>query len=111
MRMKCFAILAFTAISVSALSQEIQRLDPSLNDLVAADAKLERIATGLNKWTEGPVWTNEGTLLFAEIPANNLDEWIPGKGVHVFMHPSGDQGSPSVWNSPANRPERRARCT
>ena len=93
MRMKCFLMLAFTAISVSALSQEIQRLDPSLNDLVAADAKLERIATGLNKWTEGPVWTNQGTLLFAEIPANNIDEWIPGKGVHVFMHPSGYEGS------------------
>ena len=28
----------------------------------------------------GPVWTNEGTLLFAEIPANNIAEWIPGKG-------------------------------
>jgi gluconolactonase len=93
MRMKCFLMLAFTAISVSALSQEIQRLDPSLNDLVAADAKLERIATGLNKWTEGPVWTNQGTLLFAEIPANNINEWIPGKGVHVFMHPSGYEGS------------------
>src|SRR5882762_2048590 len=93
MRMKCSVILTFTAISVSALSQHVQRLDPLLDHLVAPGAKVERITTGFNKWTEGPVWTNEGTLLFAEIPANNLDEWIPGKGVHVFMHPSGYEGS------------------
>ncbi len=41
----------------------------------------------------GPVWTNEGTLLFAEIPANNIAEWIPGKGAHVFMYRSGYEGS------------------
>ena len=93
MRMKCCVILTFTAISVSALSQQVQRLDPFLDHLVAPGAKVERITTGFNKWTEGPVWTNEGTLLFAEIPANNIDEWIPGKGVHVFMHPSGYEGS------------------
>ncbi len=93
MRMKCCVILTFTAISVSALSQQVQRLDPFLDHLVAPGAKVERITTGFNKWTEGPVWTNEGTLLFAEIPANNIDEWIPGKGAHVFMHPSGYEGS------------------
>jgi gluconolactonase len=93
MRMKCWVIFTFSAMSVSALSQQVQRLDPLLDYLVAPDAKLERIATGFNKWTEGPVWTNQGNLLFAEIPANNIDEWIPGVGVHVFMHPSGYEGS------------------
>jgi len=93
MRMKCCVILTFTAISVSALSQQVQRLDPFLDHLVAPGAKVERITTGFNKWTEGPVWTNEGTLLFAEIPANNIAEWIPGKGAHVFMYRSGYEGS------------------
>ncbi len=76
-----------------AFSQDIQRLDPALDGIVAADAKLERVATGFNKWTEGPVWTHEGTLLFAEIPANNIDLWVPGKGASVFMHPSGYEGA------------------
>src|ERR1700752_1586080 len=87
-----FLILTVTAFTVSAFAQDIQKLDPALEQLVGPDSKLERIATGFNKWTEGPVWTHEGTLLFAEIPANNIDLWIPGKGASVFMHPSGYTG-------------------
>jgi gluconolactonase len=86
-------IVTVTAFTVSALAQDIQKLDPALEELVWSDSKLERIATGFNKWTEGPVWTREGTLLFAEIPANNIDLWIPGKGASVFMHPSGYTGT------------------
>src|SRR5260370_41799581 len=82
-------IATVTAFTLPALAQDIQQLDPALEQLVGPDSKLERIATGFNKWTEGPVWTHEGTLLFAEIPANNIDLWIPGKGASVFMHPSG----------------------
>src|SRR5437016_7074726 len=86
-------IVTVTAFTVSALAQDIQKLDPALEQLVGPDSKLERIATGFNKWTEGPVWTHEGTLLFAEIPANNIDLWIPGTGASVFMHPSGYTGA------------------
>ena len=31
--------------------------------------------------------------MFAEIPANNIDLWIPGKRASVFMHPSGYTGA------------------
>lgn len=84
---------ALAAVTVGAFSQDIQKLDPALDHIVGPDARLERIATGFDKWTEGPVWTREGTLLFAEIPANNIIQWIPGKGASVFMHPSGYKGS------------------
>ena len=93
MRRDLIFILTVAAISASGRAQEIQRLDPSLDQLVAPNARLERIADGFNKWTEGPVWTKQGTLLFAEIPANNIDEWVPGQGAHVFMHRSGYEGS------------------
>ncbi len=86
-------LLIVTVTAFTALAQDIQKLDPALEQLVGPDSKLERIATGFNKWTEGPVWTHEGTLLFAEIPANNIDLWIPGKGASVFMHPSGYTGA------------------
>ena len=91
----CFCLLSMLlAVAVTpAFSQAIQTLDPRVDSLVAPDAKLERVATGFNKWTEGPVWTHIGTLLFAEIPANNIVQWIPGKGASVFMHPSGYEGS------------------
>src|ERR1700739_3277065 len=86
-------VVSAAVFSVSAFAQDIQKLDPALEQLVGPDSKLERIATGFNKWTEGPVWTHEGTLLFAEIPANNIDLWTPGKGSTVFMHPSGYTGA------------------
>jgi gluconolactonase len=78
----------------AAYSQDVQKLDPSLDKFIAADAKLERVVTGFNKWTEGPVWTRDGSLLFAEIPSNNIDRWKPGdEKASVFMHPSGYEGS------------------
>src|SRR5580704_4774628 len=86
-------IVSVMAFTMSALAEDIQKLDPTLEQLVGPDSKLERIATGFNKWTEGPVWTHEGTLLFAEIPANNIDLWVPGRGASVFMHPSGYTGA------------------
>jgi len=86
-------MLAMVLTSFSALSQEIQRLDPALDQLVPAGAKLERVATGFLKWTEGPAWTREGSLLFAVIPANRIMRWTPGKDAEVFMEPSGYTGS------------------
>ncbi len=86
-------LLALAAGKIAAFSQDIQKLDPALDHIAGPDAKLERIATGFDKWTEGPVWTREGSLLFAEMPANNIIQCIPGKGVSVFLHPSGYKGS------------------
>jgi gluconolactonase len=88
-----FLIAILTAFTIPAVAQDIQRLDPVLDQILGHDAKLERVATGFEKWTEGPVWTHEGTLLFAEIPANNIDQWVPSKGASVFMHPSGYTGT------------------
>jgi gluconolactonase len=85
--------LILLAATASLFSQDIQKLDPVLDRIVAPDARIERVATGFDKWTEGPVWTHQGTLLFAEIPANKIIEWSPGKGASVFMHPSGYEGS------------------
>jgi gluconolactonase len=87
-----FFFLLVALVPFAAVAQDIRKLDPEVDQLVASDAKLERIATGFDKWTEGPVWTHKGTLLFAEIPANNIDLWAPGKGASVFMHPSGYTG-------------------
>jgi gluconolactonase len=100
--MKMLNILALTVIlfpTCAAVSQEIQPLDPALDQLVPRNAKLERVATGFDKWTEGPVWTHEGSLLFAVIPANSIMLWSPGKAAQVFMHPSGYTG-PAAYGGP-----------
>jgi hypothetical protein len=89
----CIIAVWFAATVSPTLSQEIQKLDPALDEIVPASTTLERIATGFNKWTEGPVWTRDGSLLFAEIPSNNIIRSVPGQVPRVFMHPSGYEGS------------------
>lgn len=94
------ASLTMAAMVGLTPAQEVQRLDAAANQIVPDDARLERVATGFDKWTEGPVWTLDGSLLFAEIPANNIDRWKPGEHASVFIHPSGYTGS-----APYNGPE------
>ena len=96
-------LLVLTACTASVRSQTVQKLDPALDQLVPLDATLERVATGFDKWTEGPVWTREGSLLFAEIPANNIVQWKPGQKAEVFIHPSGyDESTPYKGPEPGS---------
>src|SRR5262249_8298386 len=51
----------------------LEARDPSLHELIAPDAPIERIAGGL--WfTEGPVW-RAGELLFSDIPNKRIVRW------------------------------------
>lgn len=70
---------------------KIDRLDPSIDRIIPAGAKLQRVATGF-KWLEGPVWVKD-RLFFAEIISNSIRTYTPGKGTHIFLQPSGYQGS------------------
>lgn len=69
----------------------VDRLDASVNRIIPADAKLEKIADGFT-WVEGPVWV-KGNLFFAEIPSNSIRKWTPGAGVSIFLQPSGYKGT------------------
>ncbi|HZR27355.1 MAG TPA: SMP-30/gluconolactonase/LRE family protein [Terriglobales bacterium] len=91
--LRSFIGLTLMTAAISGISQEIQKLDPALDQIVPAKATLERVATGFDKWTEGPAWTREGSLMFAEIPANNIVKLVPGQPATVFMHPSGYRGT------------------
>jgi gluconolactonase len=80
-----FSLLPVAASTAAAA--EIERLDPALAEIVPADARLETVASGF-KWTEGPVWTRAGYLLFAEITSNSIR-----RRVSIFMQPSGYAGA------------------
>jgi gluconolactonase len=70
----------------------IHRQDPSLDQLIAPDAKIEVLAGGF-EWTEGPVWyPPAGGLLFSDIPNNAVILWKEGVGTSVYMKPSGYTG-------------------
>lgn len=91
-RFAVMGVILMFSVAV-AFAQDILKLSPALDDIVPPNAKLERVATGFDKWTEGPVWTRDNSLLFAEIPANNIIKLVPGQSPTVFLHPSGYKGT------------------
>ena len=67
---------------------KIERFDPALDQLLAADAMVEKLAEGFT-WSEGPVWLN-GELIFSDVPENTAYRWKPGMTkAEVFLKPSG----------------------
>jgi gluconolactonase len=71
----------------------IERKDPRLDTLLPPNAKIEKLADGLD-WAEGPVWVPAGNyLLFDDIPKNTTFKWKEGEGKSVYLHPSGYSGS------------------
>src|SRR5262245_6865503 len=67
----------------------IERLDPAVDKLVPADAKMEVIGEGF-AWCEGPVWIpKENCLLFSNIPNNELKRWDAKSGVKSYLQPAG----------------------
>jgi gluconolactonase len=46
------------------------------------DIKIEKVSAG-HRFTEGPVWSREGYLLFSDVPNNRLIKLIPGEGTSV----------------------------
>ena len=71
----------------------VVRLDPRFDQLIPADARIEKIADGFT-WVEGPVWHKQGGyLLFSDIPANAVYQWKAGRGTSLFLKSSGYSGS------------------
>ncbi|MFT3785511.1 MAG: SMP-30/gluconolactonase/LRE family protein [Tepidisphaeraceae bacterium] len=76
----------------------IRKLDPRLDEIIAPDTKIERIASGFG-FTEGPVWvprtdTEPGHLLFSDPNNNRIYRWDSSDGaVSVFRSHSGYTGA------------------
>jgi gluconolactonase len=70
----------------------VDRADPGLDAVVPADARLERVAGGF-EFTEGPVWTRDGALLFSSPNSNAIYRWTPAGTVTVFRPKSGYSGT------------------
>ncbi len=67
----------------------IEQFDPSLEQIVDRDAKIEIIAEGF-EWSEGPLWLEkENMLIFSDIPVNTIFKWTREKGKEVYLTPSG----------------------
>ncbi len=52
-----------------------------------SNLRIERVAAGY-KFTEGPVWSREGYLLFSDVPQDLIVRWKPGEGTSPFRQNS-----------------------
>ncbi len=63
----------------------------ALETIVPREARIEKLADGF-QFTEGPVWSREGALLFSDPNTNVIYRWTPGGRVAVFRERSGYEG-------------------
>ena len=62
-----------------------------LETLIGSKAKLEKVAGGFS-FTEGPVFSRRGYLLFSDIPANRIMMWSKGKTTVFRENSNGANG-------------------
>jgi gluconolactonase len=67
-------------------------LDDAFNRYRLPLAKVERLATGLTRWAEGPVWLGDcRSLVWSDVPGNRMLRWDEASGaVTDFRVPSGN---------------------
>jgi gluconolactonase len=68
----------------------IVRLDPALDALVPASAKIEKLAGGFG-FTEGPLWFSEGYLWFSDVTGNVVRQWGPDGKILEILRPGGGE--------------------
>ncbi len=59
----------------------------SLEDILESGAQVEKVLSDL-KFTEGPVFSRLGYLLFSDIPADRIMKYTPGEPVQTFRENS-----------------------
>jgi gluconolactonase len=92
---------AITVRAQSGILGSIERLDPAVNDLLANDAAIEKLAHGFD-WSEGPIWMPGGYLLFSDVPLNTIFKWTEREGVSIFLQPSGYDGTTPRGGEPGS---------
>jgi gluconolactonase len=80
------------AIPAEPVECEILRVEPVFDELVPPGARMERVAGGF-EFTQGPVWTKEGALLFSAPNTNVIYRWTPNGTIDVVRSKSGYSGT------------------
>ncbi len=58
-----------------------------LPDILEPGARVEKVLSGF-QFTEGPVFSRLGYLLFSDIPANRIMKYVPGETAQIFRENS-----------------------
>jgi gluconolactonase len=88
------ATVLATVIGQTPLSvPSVERLDSALDDIVAADARLEIIKQDYFGALEGPTWfrdSGSGYLVFSDMAANRIYKWDPAtRELSAFLEQAG----------------------
>jgi len=77
---------------------KVNRLDPRLDALIDADAKVEKVCDGFLH-AEGPVWVGgaNGYLLTSDTQVNHIVKWSPTEGRSIWLENSGYDANGVGW--------------
>jgi sugar lactone lactonase YvrE len=76
--------------------QDMKTDDFSSERFVEPNSALEELATNL-QFTEGPIWSaKDASLLFSDIPANRIYQWVAPNNLTVYREPSGNSNGVST---------------
>lgn len=79
-------------VAINRTIGSVERLDSAINLLIAADAKIEVLASGF-EWAEGPLWLEEQqALIFTDVPTNKIWKWTEKDSLSLYLSPSGYLG-------------------
>lgn len=91
------------AVDPQEVNVEVDRVDPEIDAIVPANAKLWKVAEGFT-FTEGPVWSRAGGFLLFSDPNENRIYRLGGAGeLSVFRERSGyDAGDVGEYRQPGS---------
>jgi gluconolactonase len=80
------------AVAPQEVNVEVVRLDPAIDAIVPRNPKIFKLAEGF-QFTEGPIWTQAGELLFSDPNANTIYKYAADGTLSVFKNNSGYAGN------------------
>jgi len=80
------------AVAPHEVNVLVERIDPALDAIVPLNPKIYKLAEGF-QFTEGPVWTKSGDLLFSDPNANIIYKYSGDGKLSVFKQNSGYAGA------------------
>jgi gluconolactonase len=90
------------AVTPQEVNVSVVRLDAAFDAIVGPNPKIFKVAEGFI-FTEGPVWSPAGYLLFSDPNANTIYKYVPDGDLTVFRRPSGnDRADVSEYGQPGS---------
>jgi gluconolactonase len=77
----------------------IGSIDNMDRGILASGAQIEDLG-GEFGWSEGPVWIEDGYLLFTDVPGNSIWKFTETDGLSLWMLPSGSKTQADYTSSP-----------